>query len=288
MGVRLMFLFDKYYNQILWTAVVILAAMAVWMYISRSRAVTEGSAWTELTSARTPEEFTDIPAKYPSSTAAAWARLQAAESYLQGALKASFTNREESNASLKRAREQYQALVDASDTPALAREQAYMGLAKCIEASSSGDTEPAIKAYQELLAKFPDTVYKKHAEGRIADLKKSSTQAFYAWFHKQNPKPPEQPKPQDNQAPGAGMSIPSPGALGGLPAPPPPPTDEKPADKTGDKKPDDKPLDAKPAAEKAPEKAPAKTPEKPAAAPPKADAPKTDAKKPDAPKPAAK
>ena len=46
------------------------------------------------------------------------------------------------------------------------------------------------------MKEFPETIFKVVAEDRIATLKKDGSKEFYAWFSKENPKPPEA-RPRD-------------------------------------------------------------------------------------------
>jgi len=70
-------------------------------------------------------------------------------------------------------------------------------LAKSTEAQSDGDTAKSIEGYAALLNQFPKSIYKAAAEERIESLKSPEAKEFYAWFHKQNPKPADLKKPKD-------------------------------------------------------------------------------------------
>ena len=76
------------------------------------------------------------------------------------------------------------------------------GLAKSTETQSDADTSNAIKAYEALLIQFPKSTYEASAKERIDALKLDSAKEFYAWFHKQKPKPADRIKPQDGLPPG--------------------------------------------------------------------------------------
>lgn len=222
---RAISLYDCYQNQILWGIVVVLLGMAGWIYIVRSSRVAAESAWTDLEQAGAPAEYLDVSSNFPKSSAAGVAKLQAALAMLETGVRASFSDREQANVQLKDARRAFEELIEVPNLDKNVREQALYGLAQTLESISGGDTEAAVKAYENLLKEFPESLYKEQAEFRIADLKKPGTQEFLAWYQKQNPKPPEQPKPQDGQGPGANVGAPLPGSeVGGLglPAPPPP------------------------------------------------------------------
>lgn len=217
-------LYDRYQNQILWTLVVILLITAGWIYWTRSSRVAAESAWTSTQAAQSPNDYLDVAIQHPNSSAAPVAKLQAAFALLEMGVQESFRAREQANVKLKDAKRAFEELTAAKGLPGSIREQALMGEAKVLESISSGETEAAIAAYEKLLSEFPESLYKTSAEDRIKDLKKKGTQEFLAWYHKQNPKPPEQPKPQDGQGPGANVGAPKPGAGDGeglsFPAPP--------------------------------------------------------------------
>lgn len=218
--------YDRYQNQILWGLVVVLLAMAAWIYIARSSRVAAESAWTTLQNAAgTPKDYVDVAIVHPNTEVANVARLQAAAAWLDQGVKAGFSNREEANSYLKDARKEFEELLAVTNLDKDLREQALYGMAQTLESISGADTEAAVKAYEALLKEFPDSIYKEHAEGRIKDLKNPATQEFLAWYQKQNPKPPEREKPKDGEAPGANSAAPKPGTdpFGlGLPAPPQP------------------------------------------------------------------
>ena len=74
-----------------------------------------------------------------------------------------------------------------------------LGLARVLEANSDGDTQPAIEAYERLTKEFPDSIYKSTVDAKVAELKTSSVQDFYRWFHEQKPKPAALPAPADGR-----------------------------------------------------------------------------------------
>ena len=72
-------------------------------------------------------------------------------------------------------------------------------MARCRESQADESTGGAVEAYERLLAEFPATIYKELAEQRIDLLRTDRAKAFYAWFHKQNPKPPDLQTPRDGE-----------------------------------------------------------------------------------------
>lgn len=216
--------YDGHQNTILWGFVVVLLGLAAWIYLTRSAQVSAASAWTSVQTAGSPADYLDVATQFPKSRAGVVSKLQAALAWLNMGVKDAFNNREQANIYLKDAKSAFDELVGQANLEKSVREQALYGLAQTLESISSGDTEAAVKAYQQLLAEFPETIFKEKAESRIKDLKRPETQDFLAWYQKQNPKPPEPEKPKDGQAPGAKVGAPKPdGEVGGLGLPAPPP-----------------------------------------------------------------
>jgi hypothetical protein len=180
-------------------AILLVSAAGIW-WVKSSR-VKETSAWTSLASAQSAEGFADVAANHPGTQAALWAQLKEANEYLHSGVREAFTNREKAQTDLKKAKGILEKLVAQRSAPAALREQALYSWAKTLETTSDGDLAPAIGAYEKFVAEFPNSMYRQEAQGRIDDLKGANAQSFYAWFHAQNPKPPEVPKPQDGKLP---------------------------------------------------------------------------------------
>ncbi len=187
---------DEHQNTILSVAVVIALIAAGIIYWTRMSRFEQTSGWAQLTASTSPEDFINVAEAHAGSTVGDWARLRAADGFLQEGVRLSISDRPASNERLEQAQEAYQALTTANTLPSV-REQAMNGLAVTLESLSDGDTEPAISAYQNLLTAFPESRFKSWAEDRIDALKSGGTQDFYAWFRQQNPKPADMPLPQD-------------------------------------------------------------------------------------------
>ncbi len=232
-------------------AVLLLVVAAVWWGMSGSASE---AAWSDLALAETVEQYGDVIDRYPGTLAAAWANLRSGELNFETGVTAMFRDKELGLKDLKASRENFDAvLASSASLPDNVRERAYLGLARVLEATSDGDTGPAVEAYERMLTQFPNSVYKPEVDKRIAELKSPGAKEFYTWFHQEKPEPAAFPRPQD----GKGMTLPS-GSPFDLPpaaaapqtttpaAPEAPASTEKPAE--------DKPADPAPAA----------TPEKPA------------------------
>jgi hypothetical protein len=192
----------------------------------RSTTASSSAGVTELSQAEAAEDFETVADDFEGTTAGTWARLRAGEEYLRDGIRLSLSDRAASNERLEEAQQSFDKVLKLTEAPPEVREKALFGLASCLEAMSSEQTttQPAIEAYEQLIEEFPDTRYKRWAEERMETLKSSDAQEFYAWFHKQTPKPEDRPLPRDfpdpfSSFPDEGTSDASP--IGELPPPPP-------------------------------------------------------------------
>lgn len=193
---RWMEAFDEHANKILIAIVIAALIAAGFIYWTRTSRFQQESGWTELAASSSPEQFQAVADTFADSMVGDFALLRAANGFLQEGIRRSLSDRPASNDRLEQAREAFESLIEKRTHPAI-REPALLGLAMTLEAQSSGDTEPAIAAYQQLLDEFPQTRFRQWAVKRMDALKTGSAQEFYAWFHEQNPQPPDLPLPQD-------------------------------------------------------------------------------------------
>ena len=189
--------FDRHGNAA--TAVVCVAMIggAIWFSYYRTSSGRSESAWARYSQARSAEDFAAIAEDYPSIDVGAWARLNEGERLLESGISLMFTDRASALGDLKKADEAFRKVLSSKSALTITRERAQWGLAKAIETQSDADTTKGIEAYEMLLKEFPKTSYKVAAEERIETLKTGRAKEFYAWFHKQKPKPPDRTKPKD-------------------------------------------------------------------------------------------
>lgn len=271
--------FQKYGRHVLiGLAAVLVLAVAGGVFSSHVRSEKQ-RAWDAFYKAQNGQDsvtLTDVAENFSGSAVAAWAQLRQAEQDLRTGIRLSFTDRNGAISDLKTAQEGFNSILTSESTPENVRERALNGLARCLETTSDGNTEPAIEAYRKLLIEFPDSVFKESAQKRIDALETGASQEFYAWFHKQNPKPEDLQKPQDGLPgePEAPMKDAETGPA--FPSTPAGQPDE--SDKTSDQKSESETAPSSPQ----PGEANASETVKPDA--PKPDAPKLDVAKPGAPK----
>jgi len=249
-------------------ALVLLLGGAIWLSSSEA---THEAAWTKLSTATTVDEFGAVADAYPGSLAAAWAQLRSAEFTLESGVAAMFTDRELALGDLKSSRENFEKVLSASvDLPENVRERAILGMARCLEATCDGNTEPVVAAYQKLITQFPNSAYKKVAEEKILALQTEDAKQFYTWFHQQAPKPAAFPRPNDGGLPSTPAGNPF-----ELPPPANPPAGNSPAGSPETEKPasadatSETPETKSPTAPATDNEAPASTPEPATEAPAK-------------------
>ena len=188
---------DQYGNAATIVACEAMIGGAIWYSYTRTSSSRSEAAWAQYSQARSAEDFGNIADVYSSTEVGTWARLGEGERLLDSGISLMFTDREGALGDLKKADEAFRKVLGNRSGPDVARERASWGLAKSTEAQSDSDTTKAIEGYTALLSQFPKSIYKAAAEERIESLKSPDAKEFYAWFHKQNPKPPELKKPKD-------------------------------------------------------------------------------------------
>jgi hypothetical protein len=192
--------FELHGNRIMIGFCVVSLAAAGLIYKYKLDQAHEAAAWRDLSKASRAEDYAGVWERNPGTIAARWARVHEGESRLEEGVQLLFTNLESGMNELKLAREALQRVIDEQATPPEIRERAVFSLARCLESMSNGTESDAVKTYQMLLREFPESIYKKSAENRIAALNTGSGQEFYSWFATYpRPKPAER-RPHDRPA----------------------------------------------------------------------------------------
>lgn len=177
--------------------VAFLAACGIYWW--RTTSALEAHAMIQLVMAQDAEDYAAIATDSAGTQAASWAKLREANGYLDTALRDAFSNREKANTDLDKAVVLLASLKDVSG-PSELKEQVLFAHARSLEMTSDGKLEPAIEAYETLIKKFPKSSYRRDAEERLHSLQQPSAKEFYAFFAKQNPKPSDPARPNDEKA----------------------------------------------------------------------------------------
>ncbi len=213
---------------LLWAAALVLLLVALIFYY-RTAGLANREGWAALSEASSPEDLATVAEVYRGSAVGHWAQLRMGEAYLRNGVQLLFTDREAAPADLQEARTAFEDLVDRPQVSSRIKERAMFGLARTLESLAEDDLEPVTNAYERLLKEFPTTPYKSLVENRLARLKQTDTQEFYAWFAQQKPKLEDRETPSDFNFPGLEGLVPE----GDSPAMPPEPGQDSPFDPPG-------------------------------------------------------
>lgn len=210
---------EQYGTTVIYGIAAVLGITAIAVYIQRTPAAT-APASAALLSAENETEYQDVADQFENTSIGYVARLQQADLLAGNAVNNMFRNRKVALEEIESARAAYERLVDVSDLPVDLKVRVLAGLARLTECENDGSeekTKTAIGAWQRIIDEFPDSpLFKKLAEDRISHLKRESTRQFYAWFHKQEPKPGDDSlMPQDRPSSSV-PEIPNPLDLNGI------------------------------------------------------------------------
>jgi tetratricopeptide (TPR) repeat protein len=167
-------------------AVVVIVGALVFM--SKRTEHKQSVAWEQYFDATltgATEKLGIVADKYPDTLAGQWARLSLGDSELGQGTEQLFEDRTLAKGTLERAIESYtRARERTGDVEIL--ERSTIGLARVHESLSQ--LSEARQEYQQLLAKWPNSIYATEAKQRLDDIDKLSTKEFYDWFASQNTK----------------------------------------------------------------------------------------------------
>jgi tetratricopeptide (TPR) repeat protein len=178
-----------YINAILGAVLVVLVLILAASLWSRHSEGQSSVAWDSYFTALNGMDRTaleNVAQKYPGTGAAYWALVTLGDIELDSGCNLLFVNKTSANLELRKAVEHYQAVLSQASSSALL-ERATYGLARARE--SQGDLEQALKAYGEIVAKWPKGTFGEVANERTVDLKAKSVRSFYDRFSKFDPKP---------------------------------------------------------------------------------------------------
>lgn len=188
---------EPYSNYLLIGFIGVAVILVAGIFWTQSAGSSRTAEWEEFVENRAPEDYIELAEKSSDSPVGAWALLQAGRGFLQEGMRNSLSNREVSDARLQEASDAFEKLLNRSNAPSTSREEALLGLGTAREVLEGGNPSSAIEAYQKLVDGFPESRHVPWAMERINELQKESTQEFYAWFRKQNPKPGDRSLPSD-------------------------------------------------------------------------------------------
>lgn len=192
---------EQYGKQIAFGVVALVIVFGAASYVANNGQAGAEERWSKFAAAQAAADFANVASDYPGTDVAVWARLTEGEMLLREAVQLQFSDRAAANGQFKKAGEALESVLGSANVSPAARERALLGQARLFEATSDGNMDKAIAAYEKVKG-VPNSIYASLVDNRIEALKKGSTQSFYAWFSKQSPKPEDRARPQDGLPPG--------------------------------------------------------------------------------------
>lgn len=198
---------EQYGKQIAFGAVALVTLFAVFSWVTNTGRAGSEESWSKFAEAQNASDFADVATDYAGTEVAVWARLVEGEMLLREGVQLQFSDRAAADRQIEKAGEALDSVLDNADLPVAARERALLGKARLLEATSDGNMDEAIAAYEEVKG-IPNSIYKDLVESRIKKLEQDDTKAFYAWFSKQKPKPEDRATPRDGMMPSGHGELP--------------------------------------------------------------------------------
>lgn len=195
---------EKHGNKLIFGAIAVLVVGVISVVAMNKSREAKTAGWAEMAIANSAEDFANIAEDHAGTPVARMAQLNQANLLYDKGVQFMFTDRSAGMADLTKAQELYEGLLNDKATSDQIREHALYGRARCLEATSSDNTQPAIDGYDQLIQEFPDTLYKAKAEQRIKELATAEAKDFYKWFEEQDPKPVDRTAPRDLPLQGTG------------------------------------------------------------------------------------
>tara|TARA_R110002049_G_scaffold305056_2_gene501054 strand:- start:23184 stop:24107 length:924 start_codon:yes stop_codon:yes gene_type:complete len=164
---------------------VVLGVIALALYQSKSSGDRSDAtlALIDASMSEDPSDLSQIAATYPTTSAAAWAKLYEGNSLLTQAMQSLFVDRTAAEDSIREARAAYNSALASSDDRII-RSRAHFGLARASEAL--GEVETAISEYKLTVDADESESMVALARRRIESLESPETQDFVEWFAEQD------------------------------------------------------------------------------------------------------
>ena len=188
--------FKPHLSAVLLGVVIAAAAFLGYRWFSTQTASKEATAWDIVFVAMTQGDTAKLDQTvedYPSTTAAQWAAVIAADLQLSAGCQDLFTTKATAGDQFQKAYDKYRDVLKISREPVI-RERATYGLARTCEAragtrQSKEDLEQARDYYQKLVDEWPEGAYTEAAQARLDALSQASTLEFYDALAKWEPRP---------------------------------------------------------------------------------------------------
>lgn len=179
------------YSRAIWASIVAIVVIVVAVvFFAKRNEHTRAAVWQQYfnaTNMGSPDQLSDLADQHGNTLAGHWARVSLGDTELSQGMNQLFEDRTAAQSAIERAIDSYEKAREQTRDAELL-ERATLGLARGYE--TLGKLPQARGLYQELLAKWPSSIYATEARQRLADIDRQGTKEFYDWLAKQNTKPP--------------------------------------------------------------------------------------------------
>ncbi|NLF73567.1 MAG: hypothetical protein GX575_31400 [Candidatus Anammoximicrobium sp.] len=180
-----------YQKPILYGVVAIAVLAGAVLYLSTQQQARAGASWEDYFSAmieQRPEALDEVARLHQGSTAALWAQQGAGDIKLAMGASLLYRDRKEAEKNLKDAEKAFLDVEQQGARYPLLLQRARYGLAQVYESLSQVDK--ARDYYGKVAAAEPHSALGQLAQRRRDQIADSEAERWFAWFEKQEPKPP--------------------------------------------------------------------------------------------------
>ena len=191
-----------YQKQILYGAVTLLVLVVAVLYISGQQQARAGVSWQDYFAAmveQRPEALDEVARLHSGSPAALWARQAAGDMKLMTGANLLYQDRKAAVKNLREAEQDFSAVEQAAAAYPMLLQRARYGLAQTYE--SLCEVEKARDYFQKVASAAPNSALGQLAQRRLDQLAGRDAERWFAWFEKQEPKPPAGALPAGGQEP---------------------------------------------------------------------------------------
>lgn len=191
-----------YQKQILYGAITIIVLAIAVLYISGQQQARAGASWEDYFTAmveQRPEALDEVAQLHSGSPAALWARQAAGDMKLMTGANLLYQDRKTAVKNLRDAEQDFSAVEQAAAAYPMLLQRARYGLAQTHE--SLCEIDKARDYLEKVASAEPDSALGQLARRRLDQLAGRDTERWFAWFEKQEPKPPAGAMPADGREP---------------------------------------------------------------------------------------
>jgi len=186
--------YRSYTKPVLGTVLALMVLVVIYQYSQQRSAQRDATLWGEYVAAVNTGETTELKVlaeKNPNTAPGGWAAVMLGDMKFGRAMNDVSNNRPEFNSQLQDAKKAYEDALKATD-PEIQR-RATLGLAKTLE--SLGELPKARERYEDVVKKWPGTVYATLASDRLKALDRMPVKEFYDWLAARPATPPASSTP---------------------------------------------------------------------------------------------